>query len=221
MALLDPIRNYCERAGDGLWAEPLNALSNIAFFIAAWMLYQAYKKRAVKDTQVAILISLLTLVGIGSTLFHTFANKLTMIFDVAPIAFFTFYYLWVALRRLVGLGELKSIAVLIGFIVIASQMSRIPEGYRCNGSVDYFPCLGALFIIGYALKLHHHAAANWLLGACLCFLVSLSFRSIDYMVCPFFPLGTHFIWHSLNGLMLYLLVRAIMIAPNNIQCTLR
>jgi hypothetical protein len=28
---------YCERLGPGLWAEPLNAVTNVAFFVAAWL----------------------------------------------------------------------------------------------------------------------------------------------------------------------------------------
>ena len=213
MSLLAPLRNYCERTGDMLWSEPLNALSNIAFFISAWSLYQLYRKQHTKDLPAIILIGMVAVVGLGSTLFHTFANGLTMIFDVVPIALFTFYYLWVALRRLVGLTKLKSIIALIVFIFIAAQMRHVPDGYRCNGSVDYFPCFGALFIIGIILKAKHHPAAHWLLKAALCFLVSLAFRSVDFMVCNSFPLGTHFIWHSLNGLMLYLLVRAVLSPP--------
>ncbi|MBB3984658.1 hypothetical protein GGQ68_000974 [Sagittula marina] len=30
-----PIDLYCERAGTGLWSEPLNAWSNLAFPLAA------------------------------------------------------------------------------------------------------------------------------------------------------------------------------------------
>jgi hypothetical protein len=41
--------------------------------------------------------------------------------------------------------------------------------------------------------------------------VSLVFRSIDQAVCASFPLGTHFLWHCLNGLVLYLLLRAALI----------
>ena len=32
--------------------------------------------------------------------------------------------------------------------------------------------------------------------------VSLFFRTIDDAVCARFPLGTHFLWHTLNGVML-------------------
>jgi len=209
MSIFDPLNNYCERSGPGLWDEPLNAVSNLAFFIAAWALYKAYCSQSKKDGQAVILISLITLVGIGSTLFHTFANKLTLIFDVLPIALFTFYYLWVALRRLLGLTKFKSATALVLFALVASQMHHIPDGYRFNGSVDYFPCLGALLIITAVLYRRKHPSAPLLLKASLCFMLSLTFRSVDFMVCPAFPIGTHFLWHSLNGLMLYLLTKAI------------
>ncbi|WP_299134044.1 hypothetical protein [uncultured Amaricoccus sp.] len=32
--------------------------------------------------------------------------------------------------------------------------------------------------------------------------LSLVFRSVDQLVCPVFPVGTHFFWHMLNGAML-------------------
>ena len=31
---------YCERVGPGLWAEPVNALTNAAFFLAGWLLWR-------------------------------------------------------------------------------------------------------------------------------------------------------------------------------------
>jgi hypothetical protein len=45
--------------------------------------------------------------------------------------------------------------------------------------------------------------------------VSLTFRSIDMTVCDALPLGTHFLWHSLNGLALYLLLGAGLIGRSN------
>jgi hypothetical protein len=32
--------------------------------------------------------------------------------------------------------------------------------------------------------------------------ISLVFRSADAALCPAFPLGTHFLWHILNAVML-------------------
>ena len=40
------------------------------------------------------------------------------------------------------------------------------------------------------------------------FTVSLVFRTVDNQVCGGFPLGTHFVWHLLNGVLLFLLGHA-------------
>jgi hypothetical protein len=41
------------------------------------------------------------------------------------------------------------------------------------------------------------------------FSLSLVLRTVDAAICPAFPLGTHFIWHLLNGLVLYLGMRLL------------
>lgn len=209
MSILDPVINYCERTNAVLWAEPLNALSNASFFIAAWALYRLYQRKGHNGRPFAILIFLITLVGLGSTLFHIFANKLTMIGDVVPIALFTFYYLWVALRKLIGLRSLITCACLIAFAAIAAQMPHIPEPYRFNGSVAYFPCLAALLIMGIYLRKRRHPASLVILKATGWFLLSLTFRSLDMALCDSISIGTHFLWHSINGYVLYLLTKAI------------
>jgi hypothetical protein len=49
------------------------------------------------------------------------------------------------------------------------------------------------------------------------FCVSLIFRAIDPAVCPSFPIGTHFLWHVLNGLMVGLLLQLLLRAPVRLQ----
>ena len=208
MSWLEPIRNYCERTGDLLWSEPLNAITNLSFLIAAWLLWKSYKAVSLKDRPVAIMIALVAIVGIGSSLFHTFANRLTMLADVIPIALFTFFYLWHALRRLVGVSVYCTIGLLLVFVGLAVEMSHLPGEYRFNGSADYFPCLASLIAISIALFIRKNPAAKYLLTAALCFVISLTFRSMDFMVCGTLPIGTHFLWHTINGVMLYLLVSA-------------
>ena len=53
------------------------------------------------------------------------------------------------------------------------------------------------------------------LGAGLIFAVSLSLRTIDRTICAATdigmldgPVGTHFFWHILNAILLYILIRA-------------
>ena len=48
-----------------------------------------------------------------------------------------------------------------------------------------------------------------LLVALAVFSLALVFRTVDSMICPYFQIGTHFLWHILNGVLVYLSVRAL------------
>jgi hypothetical protein len=206
MNLYAPIFNYCERTEIGLLAEPLNAFSNVSFFIAAWLLYRAEGSKRFEEK---LLIALIAIIGVGSTLFHTFANGLTMLADIIPISLFTFYYLWVAMRHPLSLSIGKSIIGLLLFTVLSSQIKYLPAEYSFNGSVSYFPALLALLVIGGLLARKRSPAARHILSAALLFILSISLRSMDMMICPSLAIGSHFLWHLINGAVLYLLVKAI------------
>lgn len=47
------------------------------------------------------------------------------------------------------------------------------------------------------------------------FLASLTFRSIDDAICSHVAIGTHFLWHILNGVVLYLSMRALILNRSN------
>ena len=55
-----------------------------------------------------------------------------------------------------------------------------------------------------------HEPRLMLLAAGL-FAVSLTFRSLDMALCEQLTIGTHVVWHLLNGLLLYLTTRAFLV----------
>ena len=71
-----------------------------------------------------------------------------------------------------------------------------------GSSAGYAPI--PVLILVYAAALRRQApvpARGMLIGAAiLC--VSLTFRTLDEPLCAIFPLGTHFLWHILNAVML-------------------
>ncbi|MGA0824079.1 MAG: alkaline phytoceramidase, partial [Burkholderiaceae bacterium] len=73
---------YCERLDPSFWAEPINALTNLAFIaVGFWVLRGS--------SQSGKVLGLLTLlVGIGSLAFHTFATPWAATLDVGFIALF-------------------------------------------------------------------------------------------------------------------------------------
>lgn len=50
-----------------------------------------------------------------------------------------------------------------------------------------------------------------LLAAAGVFSLSLVFRTIDNGICPYFTPGTHFLWHLLNSVVLYFLLRGVVV----------
>lgn len=77
--------------------------------------------------------------------------------------------------------------------------ARLPF-FRISAAYWPIPLLIALYALG--LRRRAPATARGLaLGAAL-LAVSLTFRSLDQPLCAAVPLGTHFLWHLLNAVLL-------------------
>lgn len=210
-----PVDLYCERLGPSFWAEPVNAFTNVSFLIAAVAAFLLWRRRGEDGRPVLALIAVTFAIGIGSFIFHTVATRGAALFDTVPIAVFIYGYLWLALRRFVGLSAWTAPAVVIAFGLLSyAEGLLVPRG-ALNGSHAYLPALAALLVVGWLTR--EAGPRRLLLSAAAVFAVSVVFRSIDQAVCAALPLGTHFLWHSLNGLVLYLLLRAALVAPRPLQ----
>ena len=207
----EPVRAYCERGDAGFWAEPVNALTNAAFLVAAALA----ARRARGDGPVLALAGIVFVVGIGSFLFHTLANRWSMLADVIPIAVFIYGYFALAMTRFFGLRPLAATAVTLAFAAFNLGLSPALDALTgrslarlTNGSIDYVPAVLALLGVGLGLLRRAPATARAILATAGLFLVSLAFRTIDVGVCASLPLGTHFLWHVLNAAVLYRLLIA-------------
>lgn len=216
MDLNENIDIYCERIGIGFWAEPLNAISNIAFMFAAifaWKLYIShYKNNAKKDINIEISIALAFIVGIGSFLFHTFATLWSLWLDIIPIYLFVFYYIVTALKKIIKLNSWQATIGIILFVSLILLMGRLIPRETLNGSSEYFPFVVALALFGGILQYKKQPAAKYFWSATGIFCLALFFRIIDMVFCPYFSLGTHFLWHILNAIVIYLLLRVLILA---------
>ena len=73
------------------------------------------------------------------------------------------------------------------------------------------PALAALFVVG-GLYLRKNATfGSQVLLTGIVFAVSLTFRTIDEPLCSQIAFGTHFLWHILNSLVLFLLLRVLIL----------
>lgn len=204
MAWSSPVDLYCERTDPSFWAEPVNALSNAAFLVAAAAAFVQWRRDA-RDPFVLALIATVGLVGVGSFAFHTIATRGAALLDVVPIATFVYGYFYLALRHFLNFGLRTTLGALAGYVAISFATSwALPRGFL-NGSGNYLPALAAMAAVGWLMRAQARGRA--ILAAAAVFAVSLAFRTIDNWVCGAFPLGTHFVWHTLNAAVLYLLLR--------------
>lgn len=220
------LTRYCERAGDPtFWGEPLNAISNGAFILAAIAaLWIIWRRPAGSHKAMPVILSLIVIgIGIGSFLFHTYAERWAIYADTVPIGIFMVTYLGYALRQFVGLNWLF-VATGMGLFFLALRYAKTVQcrsgllavtdaGPCLNGTMQYAPALVALIVIGLILAVMRHPAWKYLLTAGAIFALSMTARTIDLEVCNWVQIagyrtGTHFLWHTFNGLMLLVLLVA-------------
>lgn len=199
MDWLAAVDGYCERTGPAYWAEPLNALTNLAFVVAAAVLWPQVRGLPLGRAMALVL----ALIGVGSWLFHTHANRLTGVLDVTPIAGFILLYVFAAARDFLGLRAWVAVLVAAGFVPYAMALTPVFGALPFLAVSAFYWPVPLLILIFAALLVRRAAitARGLAIGAAILTL-SLSFRSLDQSLCTAFPMGTHFLWHLLNALML-------------------
>jgi hypothetical protein len=199
---------YCERTGPEVWSEPLNALTNLAFVVAgaiAWRLWRERPKAGWRSSaDLVFLVGLLFAIGIGSTIWHLVPTRATKLGDQIPILLFMNVYLLVFLVRVMGLGWAATLALFALYHAANFAIARSFPPDFLNGSVFYAPTWITLIVLGVVLFVRRNPAARRFAFAVAIFTAAIAFRSIDEAVCPLVPIGTHFLWHLLNGVVLYL-----------------
>ncbi len=152
---------YCERLLPGFWGEPLNAASNLAFWLSAWLVWRIWRTATidihdensllaeVNRASLAIdfvatpaprqqgrwdinsLLLALVLIGAGSFAFHTFATRWAAALDVLFIALYLHLYLAVYAHRVLGVRWPIAWLGVPAFVVL-SQSFALLWGYAAT-----------------------------------------------------------------------------------------
>ena len=199
MDLSKPIDIYCERLDIGIWAEPINAVTNVAFILAAIIMWLRCKNLV----EGKILSFLLFSIGCGSFLFHTFAQTWAAILDVTAILIFILAYIFFANRRFLAWSKMVSLIGVILFFPYQLLLASILSNIQFFGSsVQYIPVAILIFIYsGLLRKSEPNLSRGLFIGAAILCLSIIS-RTVDEPLCSILSVGTHFIWHILNAIML-------------------
>lgn len=212
---LTPIDIYCERLDASWWAEPVNALTNLAFVIAGLLIVTH------RQTPAALLGALIAMIGVGSFLFHTHANRLTGLIDITFIGVYLATYAWLWPKWVWNKAahvQAGSVLGLLGLILLASLTNQLIANVWPDVPPGVY--LGALL---YVMALAVFSASNlpadtptntsnarmWLWTTAGLFLASLTARQLDMPLCEHTG-GTHWLWHLLNAGVLYASARALL-----------
>lgn len=210
------VNSYCERTDAAYWSEPVNALSNAAFLVAALVSWRRAARAGDRPAQALSVI--LAIIGVGSFLFHTHAQVWAMVADVVPIEVFILVYLALATMRFFAAPWWAGVLAAAAFVPASALAARLVAAAfgPLDGSAAYVPV--PLLILAYAalLRRRDQATARGLAAGALLLAVSLVFRTIDEAVCGGLPVGTHFLWHLLNAVMLGWMI-AVFIAARGRQ----
>lgn len=195
------VDGYCERLDASLWAEPLNAVSNLAFLVAALVMWLRTRDR---DMPLAVwLCVVLAAIGIFSGAFHTWAVVGTAVLDSLSILVFILLYIYAANRDYWRLSVWPALGLTGLFFPYAAALiplfQLIPG---LGGSAAYAPVPLLILIYGFLLRNRAPETATGLALGAVILIVSLTFRTLDLPLCSVWPSGTHIMWHLLNGLML-------------------
>ncbi|MEM6374036.1 MAG: ceramidase domain-containing protein [Pseudomonadota bacterium] len=199
MELLREIDGYCERLGPGYWAEPVNAVTNAAFVLAALIMW----RRSAGVPLARLLCVVLGLIGIGSYLFHTHAQVWAAILDVTPILAYILIYIFAINRDVWGMPVWAAVLGTVLFLPYAALTVPLWQVVPVLGvSAGYMPVPVLIAVYAVLLWRRYPPLARGLLIGAGILMLSLTARSLDEVVCSELALGTHFIWHLLNAVML-------------------
>lgn len=205
--------HYCERTASGLWAEPLNSSSNLFFIIAAlvFAIHLGKRNKCLGPTPDLWLLFWLTLtIGIGSSLWHSIAEPWAQVADILSIALFVSIYLLCWMVRVAGFGAWTT----TGFFVVYLALNLLPTALLAHdfmhSSQLYLPTLLTLAACTIYLKFIDSVEAGKLGLLTLLFGISLTFRTLDLLLCGSWPSGTHFVWHTLNALLIFGLLQILL-----------
>ena len=199
MNWFEAVDGYCERIDASFWSEPLNALTNIFFLVAAvWVL-----RREGLNSTARILALILGMIGVASFLFHSFAQAWAGALDVLFILLFTLLYLFAASKDFMGAPRSIALVITLGYFPFSIIVDWLTLPLTFLGSTRIYMPMPILIIL-FSLLLYKRLpiVSRGLAVGAFILIISMLARILDVPLCQKIPLGTHFVWHVLNAVML-------------------
>lgn len=196
---------YCERTSASIFAEPVNLITNLAFFISAVFTYKLIKAKNIKGSIYHFFPWLILLIGLGSTSYHSYRGSVTLLFDSVPIYIFLGLSLFLLLKKLIN--NVGITFCIIGLFILLQIFLTVNFSSFFNGSIRHTVSAALLLMLAIWSYKKFGKVALQLGLVFLVYVIGIIFRTIDVQICPIFIIGTHFLWHLLVAWGAYLIVR--------------
>lgn len=208
----------CEalHSGESWFSEPLNVLSSALFLVTAFALHYYFRKSQNRhpsapryfDLDIRLLIGVIYAIGVSSLLLHSIPNSVTEFFDVISISLFIIVFFFSVMLRILRCSTRNIILAFLGFCFFTFSSITYMQSYM-NGATSYISTMAALTMVAFYLYGKNHPSAKHFLAAGQIGIVALYFRSIDTKMCDFMPIGTHWIWHVMNAVLITIIMREL------------
>lgn len=194
---------YCENMTGYLMTQPTNVLSNIVFWLAAYWLWH-HRSRFILPIYKVILLAIgAFFVGYNSAIWHYLGTQWSLLLDISSICFYAVISMYLVFRDRLLWPRLLSFAAIM--LTIASAIwfkDFMPHVFTLNSGA-FIPLVIGLTGLGIYMKSGDVILAGLSLGT------GLLFRVIDLASCSYIPFGTHFLWHILAGVALWLFTKTL------------
>lgn len=202
---------YCERTEPGWFAEPLNTVTGLAYFIAAWQAWkQLERARWREQWDLHLLALLIALVGLSSVLWHASGMLWLFWLDVAAAVFFAVGYWSAFLFRVPGFG-VAGLSLTWGLTGAGLALFYLfVPGATAGTTLGYLPMLVILAAaLTLAVRVDRRLARDLVLATAV-FGLALVLRALDPVLCDWAVVGTHWLWHLLTAGLLFVLVDGLL-----------
>lgn len=180
-------------------AMVLDVWSNIAY-VAAAIFSINYIIKSGKTHSLTLFFSGLTfLIGLGSSLFHSYQTGWAQLSDVIPCWTFMMTYIGSALYYMLNISKTRTFFYMVAF---SASLAFTGTFHLEAPSVPWIPAGIMLWVLSFGLYKRGRQSYYSIGTGALCFTIGLTLKHINPWMVGHLGIGTHWLWHLVTALML-------------------
>lgn len=198
--------SYCESSDFFFTTQPLNSFSSVAFFLVALILVITIPLHHPRWRRLCPFAALCVLIGVGSSLWHVVQEPWALVADITPIFVFLFFFQYHFLKKFTDWSRARIFKDMVGLAALMGLASLVMNEVFLQKSNAFVPVVAWLAYIGVVIGQRFPKQARRCFMAAGFFALAIVARIIDMPLCEQWHYGTHFLWHMLSALTLYLVL---------------